>query len=568
MSFFDSLQSRFLCGTLWFCSTFGKPNELENELQYTFAFRNESQEPSLRSITLDDFPEALSPNVPEVVLLPGQQLVGLEAPINACLELINKHIDERDLDLRRVPPTCAARCARGGKTTFLKELGKALETSTSRNFVPLYVTFNGESKVKRREGEGADGWLYRTIAHALLPEDNPLKDGLAEEFGGLTCEKGVLQTYVKNEKDMVLLIDELNQLIVNSENEAEREAEERCAVFLKENFLSKKGNYFVFTSHVQETGEDLTIYMNTESPRQVELTTLPVVTTLAEMKEMDQSRLSGLTHMQAAFYSRVPALLFCAFSDRTLEKVVNRVMRRYALKNEDLNRLLPDFLEEIFTGKGRPEMQAFHQLTDARQENTIWIVGYIAEFLRRCRHPYSKLAYWLDGMKSAETNDGKAWEKIVAVAFALRYIRAQMAGPMHGWLHGCEFGTHLEFVEADQAARTVKDAIKALPEPGKYPALQLVLPTHSQLAVVDLMAVRREKGKEPKLVMATQQKEGKQSIGSTMPPEQTAKYYWLRGNSAKESKEINGWSMPSQTEIDDFLGPSFAAAAPATWRDD
>ena len=183
-----------------------------------------------------------------------------------------------------------------------------------------------------------------------------MKDGLAEELGGLTCEKGVLEEYLKDKEDIVLLVDELNLLIMKGKNEAERKAEERCAVFLKENFLSKTGAYLVFTSHVQETGQDLAIYMNTPSPRQVELLTLPVVTSLEEMKEMDENRLSGLTHMQAAFFGWVPALLFSAFSDRTLEGIVKGVMRQHNLKNKDLRRRLPDFLEEIFTGEGSAEM--------------------------------------------------------------------------------------------------------------------------------------------------------------------------------------------------------------------
>ena len=51
--------------------------------------------------------------------------------------------------------------------------------------------------------------------------------------------------------------------------------------------------------------------------------------------------------------------------------------------------------------------------------------------------------------------------------------------------------------------------MKALPKPGKYPALQLVLPTHWSLGVVDLMAVRRDEGEEPELVMAAQQRKEK-----------------------------------------------------------
>ena len=227
------------------------------------------------------------------------------------------------------------------KTTFLKELGKALSTSTSRNFVPLYVTFNGGSKVKRREGEGADGWLYRTIAHALLPEDNPLKDGLAEELGGLTCEKGVLEEYLKDKEDMVLLVDELNQLIGKSKNEAESEAEKRCAVFLKENFLQRAGAYLVFTSHIQSIRYDLINYMEgfRASDRQVKLASLPVVDKLEDLKKMDQTKFAGLTYMEATYFSRVPALLWTSrCGDHSLRNTFQRVSYGCEVIHKNLQR--------------------------------------------------------------------------------------------------------------------------------------------------------------------------------------------------------------------------------------
>lgn len=168
-------------------------------------------------------------------------------------------------------------------------------------------------------------------------------------------------------------------------------------------------------------------------------------------------------------------------------------------------------------------------------------------------------------MPAAEQKDGKAWEKIIAVAFGLRYVWQQMGGELHSWLHGHE-GAAIQCLDADPAATNVEDAIQKLPEPLQYPTLQLVLPSHAQFEAVDLFAVRRE-ADSTDLVMVAQQKEGRASV-SNHPRPQTAKHaYWMRGSSTQNAKMKDGWFLPSQSEIETFLGPSLAAAAPATWRD-
>ena len=249
----------------------------------------------------------------------------------------------------------------------------------------------------------------------------------------------------------------------------------------------------MFTSHIQSIRYDLIQYMEgfRASDRQVKLASLPVVDKLEDLKKMDQTKFAGLTYMEATYFSRVPALLWTSrCGDHSLRNTFQRVSDGCEVIN-----FLEPFLAEVLTGTPREKMKLFHSLTDGSREEDgriLWILGYISEFLFHCDYPYRTLADWLESMKKAETKDGKAWEKLVAVAFALRHIRAQMGYPKHGWLHGWEPGTHLQFVEADQAADTVA-VMQRLPEPSKYPALQLVLPTHSQLPVVDLMAVRREK---------------------------------------------------------------------------
>ena len=487
--------------------------------------------------------------------------MGIDACVKACMGLIEKYINRSDDSVtNRVPPTCAARCARGGKTTFLQELGGEL---AGAQYFPIFVSFNGESPVKRRDNELADAWLYRTIAYALLP-DGLLCQEVAAKFGTVTCGESTLQAYFASQKNVVLLVDELNHLLLKSPNPADKEAERRASRFMKDVFLDADGAYMVFTSHIQSTGLDLTQYMEGNSVRGLEITGLPFAAELQELQNMSTA-FSGLTHMKAAYYSRVPALLWSSQHDEFL------LAQKFSQIEQDPQKHLAAFLREVLGGTPMREIEAFRQLTDGSQKDRpIWITCFMSHFLIQCSTTCPScgvLGRWLQGMQAAEEKDGKAWEKIIAVAFGLRYIWQQMGGEVHGWLHGHE-GAAIECLDANPAAKTVEEAIQQLPQPLQplqYPTLQLVLPSHAQFEAVDLFAVRRE-ADSTDLVMVAQQKEGCASVNQPRP--QTAQHaYWMRGSPTQKGKRKDGWILPSQSEIEQFLGPSLAAAAPATWRD-
>ncbi|CAE7025420.1 unnamed protein product [Symbiodinium natans] len=507
--------------------------------------------------------EALGPlsqaRVPAAKLQDGQRLVGIDACVKACMGLIEKYINRSDVSVtNRVPPTCAARCARGGKTTFLLKLGERLAEA---EYLPIFVSFNGESPVKRRDNELADEWLYRTIAYALLPANSSLRQDVADELGNKTCQKSTLQSYFECQKNVVLLVDELNQLLLRGPTQEEKNAEQDAARFMKNVFLGSEGAYMVFTSHIQSTGLDLTQYMEGDSVRGLEITGLPFADELGELQNMSPA-FSGLTHMKAAYYSRVPALLWSSHDDGSL------LSQKFSQIRDDPQQHLAAFLREVFAGTPMREMEAFRQLTDGSQKDRpIWIPCFMSHFLTQCSSACPAcgvLGRWLQGMQAAEEKDGKAWEKIIAVAFGLRYIWQQMGGEEHGWLHGHE-GAAIQCLDANPAAKTVEQAMQQLPQPLQYPTLQLVLPSHAQFEAVDLFAVRR-KADSADLVMVAQQKEGSASVNHPRP--QTAKHaYWMRGSSTQNAKTKDGWILPSQSEIEKFLGPSLAAAAPATWRD-
>ncbi|CAE7275600.1 unnamed protein product [Symbiodinium microadriaticum] len=442
--------------------------------------------------------------VPSATVRKGQTLAGIKECIQNCMSLIQQYINESDeTGATRVPPTCAARCARGGKTTFLQKLFEKLATA---GYFPIFTSFNGESPVKRRENEPADQWLYRTIAYALvLPSDSLLRQDLASKFGKRTCEESTLVTYFNSKENVVLLVDELNQLLLKSDDEAEKKAEQRASRFMKEVFLGVRGRYMVFTSHIQSTGLDLTQYMEGTSSRGLAVTGLPRVEGLQDLQHMSID-FSGLMHMRAAYYSRVPALIWTSHHDSDL------LQQKFDQIHEDPNSHLSAFMAELFEGRSMRDMEAFRQLTDGsiRAGKTVWIPCFMSHFLFQCRRTSpacAVLSRWLQGMRDAEQQDGKAWEKVVAVAFGLRYIWSRMGGEHHEWLHGHD-GAFIECLDASPEATSVDEAIQRLPQPMQYPTLQLVLPKHSAFEVIDLFAVRREKEFEAKLVMVAQQKEG------------------------------------------------------------
>ena len=163
--------------------------------------------------------------------LPEQKLIDLERPIAESLSHIKKYTDEKDTLTTRVPPTCAIRCARGKKSTFLVELFNRLKRPQWPT--ALWVTFNGFTEVPKQVQESSFHWLCRTLAHAVaLPS---AKAALAN--GSCSCSEQVLAAYFSGQQDFVLLVDEMNFLLTGEDPEAD----ERAAMFLKQHFLSATG---------------------------------------------------------------------------------------------------------------------------------------------------------------------------------------------------------------------------------------------------------------------------------------------------------------------------------------
>ena len=145
----------------------------------------------------------------------------------------------------------------------------------------IYVSFNDFSDVKRWEQASPLDALLRRIAFVLAdPAWNESTDKFAE-FRATKVEVCQITTWLERLKAQnvpcVLLMDEMNNFpeIMASGSEVARD----FAEFLKDNFLRKKGRYFVFSSHVVGTTERLQSYLDysSESDRKVLTRELPLV---------------------------------------------------------------------------------------------------------------------------------------------------------------------------------------------------------------------------------------------------------------------------------------------------
>lgn len=317
--------------------------------------------------------------------------------------------------------------------------------------------------------------------------------------------------------------------------------------------------------------------MESNSDRDTRCRLLAVVEKLDDVHKMGP-QCYGITRTQASFYGRLPSLIWSVRTDEiNVESVFRKVVMRAttsddaaegddAAKTKHPRELLDDFLTEMLSGECQPNLEPYAELCDSGRSamERHWILCYAAEFLRACRYPSSTLGEWLQDMAKEEQGSGKAWEKLIAVAFGLRLLQIKRQGKPHLWVADWYKDGDLHFVNAHPDAKSVAEAVSRLPTPLSRPAVHLVLPSHSQFKYVDLFVVLTDESGERTVAMVAQQKEGTETPGELAPPK-ASKAFWMRGAPPQKGKDVGKWYQPSEDEINDFLGPSLAFCAPRKW---
>ena len=174
---------------------------------------------------------------------------------NGILNTIDAFLPCREVDQNsRIPPLAISRCSRGGKTRALHEIALAVQRRTKNTVNPdfpvnvLFVSFNGNiSPVK--EEETPLSALTRRIAFALSDVEK-VAENFDKMFRPLEVTEEQVCEWLKD-RNWLLLIDELNNFDLRSNQESLRAENARFGVFLKRHFLVEEGRYFVFSTTKQ-----------------------------------------------------------------------------------------------------------------------------------------------------------------------------------------------------------------------------------------------------------------------------------------------------------------------------
>lgn len=190
----------------------------------------------------------------------------LEEIVDEAIKFYSKNDDIKG-EFRK-PPMALARCSRGGKTRALSEIAHRLSLKLPDAAI-ISISFNALTALTDWEQEDPIGAICRRIAYIATGSQNHIK------FSDFVMN--VLPAQIINwlgNQPSVLLIDELNTM--SALTDKSQVAYNVCA-FIKDNFISPKNRYFIFSSHGVSTPAKLSVFMDNNSGRDVLVRQLPII---------------------------------------------------------------------------------------------------------------------------------------------------------------------------------------------------------------------------------------------------------------------------------------------------
>ena len=453
---------------------------------------------------------------------------------------------------------------RGGKTTVLMHVFDELKNE-SKN--PIFISFNGDSQIMQLKNESCLGTIRRAIAVALL-KTKPAK---RDEAARILCRQNVLEEYLKDKKDVVLIVDELNVLLKPNKSD---DGYAEVGAFLREQFLDPSGRYLIFSTHIP-TGIGLSHLLGkgSGSTRTAETIEMPSSHDMKSLRSMDE-KCEALTPCEAAYYGQMPSLIYSVKTHG-----FNMLERFQAIEcPEPTHALIESFLSEFFTGVRSADsdpVRAFDTLTECPASGRIrWILAYVGQM---CSHlKLSRISSWVEEIPklSERGESGLDWEAIVLVALSLRCIQAKY-GIVHDFLSLPDIteteqvkGVFLHNPPAEHC-RTPQEMVawwKGRTKPFAFPYIAVLSPNYAKTAICDAMWIYQQHSESKLVVRGLQSKLGKNVPASDMPDGMLG--LLVRGNAPAQRMQPrlrNGWEYKTADAIRDFLGASLSALYPADW---
>jgi hypothetical protein len=335
--------------------------------------------------------------------------IGLDDLIAECMNHIKNHCPEEFSTQYRVPPLMICSLARSGKTTAIESLFNHLHEG--KEFTPIFVTYNGQSGFERKENESQLDAFLRGLGGQLLGMTS-------KEQQEMKCAQETILNYLNTVKGpLILLVDELNAL----PNPDEAVAGD-LGTLLRREFLDRKDRYLGFTSH---WALGLQARQHPPSPREARIVSVARTTSLTELDEMVPNQ--RLSPFEVPLYGGLYGLVY-AVKKQDFSPSVRFTKDTSHLSKDLFQNLLPNFVDQFFTGKDDNALSYFQRFTYLEKEDRIvWPLCYAKPFLERAGE--SDLASLISATHSTTSDlkrqHGLVWEYTSFIAVAMTALRAR-----------------------------------------------------------------------------------------------------------------------------------------------
>ena len=513
----------------------------------------------------------------------------------SLLNTVNELMEQDDGGGIRVPPMALVGCSRSGKTRALEEMAATLARNETHPVAVLLVTFNDYSTSATTDADQEDplqALCQRIVFAATRSADQ-------RSFHSLKTAYEVFreQNYIIDPKQIVhwlaefpaiLLVDELNSLkgLTSKSSQAFE-----FGRFIRLNFLSDPGRYFIFTSHILGTVDSFGTVIDspTASSRGMSVQSLPRVDNLLDILRYLNPKMD--TPFEAIFYGLLPGLIYDQYKRNLLnEKMREAVMAFNELECTDKETWTVKILRSLFSGDIEMVPSQLRILLTTRpvedHEKKVlakisW-VPYILDYVMRTItltegswlvEATQDLAQLCSELPRIRGGSGKGYEYLFAIAALARCIARLPDGVLlpNRWFKDKAVVVKLNPYDPETAGKafndckTWSDVQSGLDIESMQPTVAIFLPGHAFFRSYDVIAAYFERG-ELVDCRAFQLKEGRRN--QPTPPEADAvpRRFLVKSQApAKGRVDKNGWLVPSTATLEEFFGESGRWWTPSQW---
>jgi hypothetical protein len=390
------------------------------------------------------------------------------------------------------------------------------------------------------------------------------------------------------ESPCILLVDEINLLPQLSK--ADDLTGKAFANFLKSNFLIRRQRYFIFSSHIASTSRQLSLFMDSESTRGVDVVQLPLISNLKIVRKV--FNIPDFSVQESIDLALVPAMVYLS-KVRHLELSHKRNFAIECCLNEGLvsNKSVVDLIQSFITGADSLVMQPLLRLMDTApplHKNigmvvVRWIPYHMIDVLEQFRLRATirddlkdflfEIVKLFRKFKECKELSGESWENLFVF---LLLIRAQtclfddIILPLNYMDYkDCSVSyNNLYFSDriSLRSCKNIDDLVAGMTLPEQLPHIAIYYPLHSSFETVDVVVAAYNKRGERELY-AYQLKEGEgMPKKSTKPSDLCVGSFIIRGLPIKSSKVNDGWIIPNEAQIKKFFGESGSHWTPQEWK--